>query len=70
MSQIPTNSPHPVICPRCGGPMVLTRDEFRCLRCHFTLCVGCDPVLESLPTQNGQDGAKIVCPRPDPLEKL
>ncbi len=30
-------------CPACGGVFVPQRDGYRCTRCHFTLCVGCEP---------------------------
>ena len=29
-------------CPVCNGPLVPLRDAYRCARCLFTLCVGCD----------------------------
>jgi hypothetical protein len=30
-------------CPVCGGPFFILRDFYRCLRCLFSLCVGCEP---------------------------
>ena len=29
-------------CPVCGGPLVPLRGEYRCSRCRFSLCVGCE----------------------------
>jgi hypothetical protein len=30
-------------CPICGGGLVPLRGTWRCARCSFLLCVGCDP---------------------------
>jgi hypothetical protein len=30
-------------CPACNGPLVELRGQYRCSRCYFTLCVGCEP---------------------------
>jgi hypothetical protein len=30
------------ICPVCTGPLVLGRGQHQCVRCRFTLCVGCE----------------------------
>ncbi len=38
-----TPNSRPSTCPVCGGPCTPTRDGFRCARCHFSLCVGCEP---------------------------
>jgi hypothetical protein len=32
-------------CPVCGGVLVPMRDAWRCSRCYFSLCAGCEPVL-------------------------
>jgi hypothetical protein len=29
-------------CPVCNGSLILLRGDYRCSRCHFTLCVGCE----------------------------
>jgi hypothetical protein len=31
-------------CPMCGGVLVPTREAWRCSRCYFSLCEGCEPV--------------------------
>lgn len=30
------------ICPLCGGTMIPMRGVWRCARCYFTLCAGCE----------------------------
>jgi hypothetical protein len=30
-------------CPVCGGPLIPLRGQYRCSRCLFSLCVGCEP---------------------------
>jgi hypothetical protein len=30
-------------CPVCGAPLAPTRDAWRCTRCFYTLCAGCEP---------------------------
>ena len=30
-------------CPVCSGPFVELRGQYRCTRCFYTLCVGCEP---------------------------
>jgi hypothetical protein len=37
-------SEHPP-CPVCGGGLVPLRGDWRCARCSFALCAGCDPSL-------------------------
>ena len=32
-------------CPVCGGGLIPLRGTWRCGRCSFVLCVGCDPGL-------------------------
>jgi hypothetical protein len=32
-------------CPMCGGGLVPLRGQWRCSRCYFALCIGCEPVL-------------------------
>jgi hypothetical protein len=34
-------------CPLCGGGMVPLRGQWRCSRCYFALCAGCEPVLHA-----------------------
>jgi hypothetical protein len=29
-------------CPACSGALVELRGQYRCTRCYFTLCVGCE----------------------------
>jgi hypothetical protein len=29
-------------CPACAAPMVPLRGQYRCTRCYFTFCVGCE----------------------------
>jgi hypothetical protein len=31
-----------VTCPFCDGVLVPQRDAYRCLRCGFSICPGCD----------------------------
>jgi hypothetical protein len=39
-------------CPLCAGGLVLLHDHYRCSRCRFSLCVGCDALeVCSLPGQ-------------------
>jgi len=42
-SQEPAASRQPC-CPVCSGALVELRGQFRCSRCYFTLCVGCETV--------------------------
>ena len=48
--QLPTPpvSPLPVRpgCPVCGGTLIPQRGQVRCLRCMWTMCAGCEPVIE------------------------
>jgi hypothetical protein len=39
-------------CPVCNGVLVPLRDQYRCSRCFFTLCVGCEP--EEMPDHHAQ----------------
>lgn len=32
-------------CPACGAALVPLRGQWRCSRCYFMLCAGCEPVL-------------------------
>jgi hypothetical protein len=32
-------------CPVCGGGLIPLRGNWRCGRCSFALCAGCDPSL-------------------------
>jgi len=46
----PTTGPEPraalppsaPLCPVCNGSLVPLGGQFRCGRCHFTVCEGCD----------------------------
>ena len=29
-------------CPCCAGPLILLRGLFRCTRCQYSLCFGCE----------------------------
>ena len=29
-------------CPKCAGPLAPLHNGYRCCRCRFTLCAGCD----------------------------
>jgi hypothetical protein len=40
-------------CPVCGAEVIEARGLARCVRCQFTLCVGC----EGGPTNDGANGA-------------
>jgi hypothetical protein len=37
-------------CPMCGGGLVPLRGAWRCSRCYFALCVGCEMGLETADT--------------------
>jgi hypothetical protein len=37
----PRTGGHP--CPACGGVLVPLRSAWRCSRCYFSLCAGCEP---------------------------
>jgi hypothetical protein len=30
------------LCPVCNGPLIPLRGNYRCARCFFSLCVGCE----------------------------
>jgi hypothetical protein len=56
MSSEPSNQPvssvcdHPaptgaLVCPMCGAALVPLRGQWRCSRCYFALCAGCEPML-------------------------
>jgi len=32
-------------CPACGAALIPLRGQWRCSRCYFMLCVGCEPVV-------------------------
>jgi hypothetical protein len=34
-------------CPACGGMLVPMRSAWRCSRCYFSLCAGCEPLLSA-----------------------
>jgi hypothetical protein len=36
-------------CPVCSGPLVCLRNQYRCSRCYYCFCVGC----EDGPVANG-----------------
>jgi hypothetical protein len=37
-------------CPVCGGVLVPMRSAWRCSRCYFSLCAGCEPEFLPVPT--------------------
>jgi hypothetical protein len=37
------------LCPVCSGPLVPLRGNYRCGRCFFSLCVGCEAVEAVVP---------------------
>ena len=40
----PDKAPPPCrpLCPVCSGPLIPLRDFYRCARCSFSICVGCE----------------------------
>lgn len=32
-------------CPVCGATLIPLRGQWRCSRCYFMLCVGCEPIV-------------------------
>lgn len=32
----------PRACPACAAPMLPLRGQYRCSRCYFTFCIGCE----------------------------
>jgi hypothetical protein len=39
--------PSPVrqpLCPVCSGALIPLHNLYRCSRCYYTLCVGCEPI--------------------------
>ena len=42
-------------CPACGARLVPLRGQWRCSRCYFMLCAGCEPVMQYEPA--GKPGA-------------
>ena len=49
-----TPAAQPPCCPVCSGPLVELRGQFRCTRCFYTMCVGCESssALEYCAMQN------------------
>jgi hypothetical protein len=43
-------------CPVCGGGLVPLRGQWRCSRCFFALCVGCEVVLGTEPGTRESEG--------------
>ncbi len=39
----------PPCCPVCNGPLVPLRSAYRCSRCFFILCVGCEAAEPAAP---------------------
>jgi hypothetical protein len=37
-------APRPPLCPLCAGRLVLLHNAYRCNRCRFSLCAGCEGV--------------------------
>lgn len=52
------HTPHCCIplCPACGGVFAPQRDGYRCTRCLFTLCIGCEPDAKTDPTAGDDYG--------------
>jgi hypothetical protein len=44
-----SNSDTAPLCPVCGGVLVPMRTAWRCSRCYFSLCAGCEPMFVSGP---------------------
>jgi hypothetical protein len=49
-SQPPTSCETPASrtgqgCPACGAALIPLRGQWRCSRCYFMLCVGCEPAV-------------------------
>ena len=42
-------------CPVCGGGLIPLRGNWRCGRCFFALCAGCDPSLFCAPSNDDND---------------
>jgi hypothetical protein len=40
------SDPYPVLCPVCGGLLLLLRPGMRCQRCCFAICEGCEGGME------------------------
>ena len=38
-------------CPACGGALVPIHTAWRCSRCYFSLCAGCESVLITDPAE-------------------
>jgi len=36
----PSSGPPP--CPVCAGPLIPLRDQYRCTRCFYSFCAGCE----------------------------
>jgi hypothetical protein len=34
----------PAHCPVCNGVLIPLRGNYRCARCYFSLCAGCEPL--------------------------
>jgi hypothetical protein len=59
---IPTNEnaqnqslPNIPPCPVCAGRLVPLRGFFRCSRCYFSICVGCEGVSGGARNENSTD---------------
>ncbi len=37
------------MCPHCGGALIPLRGVWRCARCYFVLCAGCEPEPNAVP---------------------
>lgn len=44
----------PPRCPVCSGALVPLRDQYRCARCYFTVCAGCEDI-PGYPTSDAGD---------------
>jgi hypothetical protein len=38
-----SGTPPPPVCPLCAGRLVPLRDHYRCARCLYSACPGCEP---------------------------
>lgn len=41
-------------CPVCGATLVPMRGQYRCSRCYFALCPGCEPVASYETAEHGE----------------
>ncbi len=46
-----TESPYPPRCPVCSGSLVPLHNSYRCARCSYYLCAGCEQI-ETCPPES------------------